>query len=206
MKRMFLTIIALMLLVCCHNTRRQNIVDSSRADTVDIFRHVFKSGRLQYSLDAFVAETQFFTGYDTLTYSVYVFVPDLYPPGTIKECPDTIVSFIMDDEIWYEYNPSKPETCVILGAASQENRIIGVSYCGISDSDILNENDYEKGLWQRYYMRELMKTNCDINVLGMTCMNNYLLVGKDSLVFLRRHRHKRFFENMSSQECNPAME
>jgi len=145
-------------------------------------------------------ETQNFTGYDTLVYSVYVSELDVYPPGIIKEHPDTNVAFIMDDEIWFNYNPLQPEKKIVLGAAVQGNRIIGVSCYGIFDYyDILKQNDYKIDIWDKYHMQELMRESCDINVSGMMCLNDYRLIGRDSLVLLRRYRHIRFMENIAEK-------
>ena len=187
MKKVLIFILACLLLVCCHNQRRHNMVPVIQTDTMDVFRHIFKSRTLQDSLDAFIRETEKFTGYDTLVYSVSITVRPLYVESRL----DTFVTFIMDDEIWYNYNMDNPENSIFLGAAIKGNKVIGVSCYGVSDySDILYDNDYSQEVWYRHYMADLMRPYCDVNVF-CPYSDRYQLVN-NNLVLLRRHRYPRY--------------
>lgn len=86
-----------------------------QTDTMDVFRHIFKSRTLQDSLDAFIRETEKFTGYDTLVYSVFITEWDSYCPGMQVEHPDTVLTFVMNDDFWFMHNSEYPQKKYFLG-------------------------------------------------------------------------------------------
>lgn len=199
MKKISIVFLILLFIVSCHNHGKQVVSLEAPTDTVDVFRHVFKSKTLQDSLNVFLNGTGDLLICDTLVYSVYMYksYPIEIREGhfhTFKEHPDTILIFNLDDEIWFAYDYDKPEETIFLGAAINGNKVIGVSCTGIQDYyNIFHENDYySQEIWQRFYMSDLMRWNCDINSF-MPCSDLYKIVDRDSLVLLRRHRYKRDF-------------
>ncbi len=196
MKKISAVLLTLLSIVSCHNHEKYVVPQESLTDTIDVFRHVFKSKTLQDSLNAFLNETENLLICDTLVYSAYIYksYPIVIREGhfhTFKENPDTILIFNLSDEIWFNYDPDKPEETTFLGAAINDNKVIGVSCTGIDDCyNIFQENNYSPKIWHRHYMPELIRKNSEINVY-MPCSDIYKLVDKDSLVLLRRHRYKR---------------
>lgn len=209
MKKVLIFILLCLLLACCHNSsrHRSNVAPTALTDTIDVFRHVFKSKALQDSLNAFLNGTEGLLICDTLVYSVYMYKS--YPIDireghfhTFKEDPDTLLVFNLSYNIWFAYDHDKPEETTFLGAAIKGNKVIGVSCSGIHDYyDIFHENDYRQDIWQRHHMPELMRRDCDINVFW-PCSDLYKLVNRDSLVLLRRHRYKRDLSRHASVAPN----
>ncbi len=198
MKKILVVLLILLFMVSCHNHGKHIVSQESPADTIDVFRHVFKSKTLQDSLNVFIDGTEDLLICDTLVYSVYMYksYPIEIREGhfhTFKEHPDTILVFNLSYKIWFDYDPDKPEETKFLGAAINGNKVIGVSCSGIHDyNNIFHENDYRQEIWQGHHMPELMRRDCDINVFW-PCSDLYKLVDRDSLVLLRRHRYKRDF-------------
>ena len=203
MKKVLIFILACLLLVCCHNQRRHNMVPVIRTDTVDVFRHIFKSRTLQDSLDAFIRETEKFTGYDTLVYSVSITEWDSYCPGMQVEHPDTVLTFVMNDDFWFMHNSEYPQKNTFLGVFICGNKIIGVSSYGIrcGDEGILNDDLYDMDIWNEYY-NDVNSGGNSINPFSMTCINMYSVIGKDSLVLDTKYRSMKFCKNVVEPDAD----
>ena len=204
MKKIVAVLLILQVMVSCHNHGKRDVSQVSPADTIDIFSHIFKSKTLQDSLNTFLNGTEGFLICDTLVYSVYMYKS--YPliireghPITYKENPDTILVFNLSNEIWFDYDPCKPEETTFLGAAINGNKVIGVSCTGMYDCyNIFHENNYNQDIWYRHYKTELTRNDCPVNVFW-PCSDVYKLVDMDSLVLLRRNRYKRDFSRYSKK-------
>ncbi len=86
MKKVLIFILVCPLLVCCHNQRRHNMVPVIQTDTMDVFRHIFKSRTLQDSIDVFTKRIDSIPNYYN--------APLLYMIFMEKEDNDTIIRFI----------------------------------------------------------------------------------------------------------------
>ena len=57
MKKTSIVLLILLFMVSCHNHGKHVVPQESPTDTIDVFRHVFKSKALQDSLNAFLNGT-----------------------------------------------------------------------------------------------------------------------------------------------------
>lgn len=199
MKKVLIFILLCSLLVCCHNSdrHRNNVAPAVLTDTINVFRHVFNSKTLQDSLEAFIRETEKFTGYDTLVYSVSITEWDSYCPDIQVDHPDTVLTFVMNDDFWFMRNHEYPQKTTFLGAFMCGNKIIGLSSYGIrpGDNGILNDIVYDMDIWQGANVDSRTDGN-NINPFSMTCINMYSVIGMDSLVLNTKYRSLKFCRNV----------
>lgn len=197
MKKIVAVLLILQVMVSCHNHGKRDVSQVSPADTIDIFSHIFKSKTLQDSLEAFIIETEKFTGYDTLVYSVSITEWDLYCPDMQVEHPDTVLTFIMSNDFNFMINPEYPQKITFLGTFICGNKIIGLSSYGIGcgNDGILNDNVYDMDIWNEYNV-EAMTAGNHINPFSMMCINMYSVVGMDSLVLNTKYRSLKFCRNV----------
>ena len=199
MKKVLIFILLFSLLACCHNSslHRNNVAPTALTATIDVFRHVFKSKTLQDSLEAFIRETEKFTGYDTLVYSVSITEWDSYCPDMQVEHPDTVLTFVMNDDFWFMQNSEYPQKTTFLGAFICGKKIIGLSAYGIrpGDDGILNDSIYDMDIWNGYNVEARADGN-SINPFSVTCINMYSVIGMDSLVLNTKYRSLKFCRNV----------
>ncbi len=190
MKKVLIFILVCPLLVCCHNQRRHNMVPVIQTDTMDVFRHIFKSRTLQDSLDAFIIDSRKTTFKDTLVFSICLYRSN---STFIRPCTDTMAFFIMDDEVWTVEDPRGQIQPRIIGAIRYGNEILGLSYYDYSPADtIVNECLFDLQLWYKY--KKSYGADESVNALKMASMNRYKFEHGDDLILRRKYRNSRFFD------------
>ncbi len=136
-------------------------------------------------------------------YSVSITEWDSYCPGMQVEHPDTVLTFVMNDDFWFMHNSEYPQKNTFLGAFICGNKIIWVSSYGIrcGDEGIWNDDLYDMDIWDKYYS-DVNSGGNSINPFSMTCINMYSVIGKDSLVLDTKYRSMKFCKNVIDPDAD----